>query len=97
MRSFGSRLVLLVVLMVGVFVGAVVWTGSQSYEHSREQLGQFHIQLARAMSTAVERELASAEAILSTLGASPSLAKHRLEEFHALASAVVAARPGAAV
>ena len=95
LQSIRSQIVLLALVVAVPLVAAIAWFSWREYHVQREAQGQALLQLARALSSAVDRELASGRTLLETLAGLPSLRPGQYKEFHAQAKQALETRPHA--
>ena len=96
-RSIRFRLACLVlacILPVCLIAGLLVY---YSYQHKRSSLERSALETTRALSAAVDRELASVQGTLTTLATSPLLEAGNLYAFHRQIQAVLRQYPGSRI
>lgn len=93
--SITTQLVLLAALILVPFFAASVWLARKQYDAQREALGQTLLSVARALSSATDRELAIGLAIGETLAQSRLIDEKRFADHHAFAIKAIASRVGA--
>jgi signal transduction histidine kinase/CheY-like chemotaxis protein len=93
--SIRAQLVGLVAAIVLPLVAASAWMAWQQYETHREALGQSLLGVARALSAAADRELATGLTLVQAIGNSPLIDEKRFQDFYNLSAKALASRPGA--
>jgi signal transduction histidine kinase len=92
--SVTTQLVLLAALILVPFFAASVWLARKQYDAQREALGQTLLSVARALSSATDRELAVGLAIGETLAQSRLIDQKRFADHHAFTLKAIASRAG---
>jgi signal transduction histidine kinase len=87
--SVTTRLIIVIVAVLGPALAAAVWGVLRAHGAQREAAEQSLRQLAHALAAVVDEELTHRAGVLETLARSPSLARGDLPQFYAYARAVV--------
>ena len=96
-RSIQARLVWIVLILAAPALVGLLAIAVGLYEHERDQIGQSALTTARALVSALDRDLAGTTAAAQVLAESPSLASHDLAAFYREAKSVLPFLGGSAV